>query len=140
MKKLLLILTVVSLLAVNTQVVSARGVSAHVSPHVSPHVSTPHTSTPHTSTPHSTSHSTPRSSRVGTAPLRSRTTPPRPHTYNGRTYNSSSAQYTNTNGLWVYYWLLIPNSTTGKKDLQCFDKNHKRVTCNRDSKSYQKDW
>lgn len=138
MKKILFILAIASALVFNTQVVLARGTSHGSTSHSSPHISTPHPSTSHT-TPHNSS--TSQSSHVGTSRLHSRTPVPKPHTYDGRKYNSSAAQYTNTDGYWVWYWMMVPNGPKSKsKHIECFDKDHKRVTCNRDSKSYQKDW
>lgn len=78
-------------------------------------------------------------SKVGKAPLKSATPAPKPHTHNGRTYSSSSAPYTNTSGLWVLFFIIATNQN-GQKETQCFDKDHKRITCNRDDKSYQRNW
>lgn len=69
---------------------------------------------------------------VGKAPLSSKTKAPLPHEYNGKRYNSTTSIFTNNRGQWVYYWTNNP--------YQCYDKNHKRVTCDRNAKSYQKDW
>lgn len=71
---------------------------------------------------------------VGTGALKSKTTPPKSHNYKGTNYNSSAAPYTNTHGLWVFYWIASGHSTT------CYDKDHKRITCDRDKKSYATNW
>ena len=71
---------------------------------------------------------------VGKSPLSSKTKPPQPHTHNGKKYNSSKAIYTNPRGQWVYYWIPIGGA------IYCYDKDHKRIDCDRDDKSYMKDW
>lgn len=72
--------------------------------------------------------------KVGKASLKSRTNPPQPHDHDGKRYNSSDAIYTNHRGNWVYYWLPIGTA------IYCYDKEHKRIDCDRDDKAYMKDW
>lgn len=115
---------------------SSRSSSSRPSPSPSPSPSTATaTSTSKPAAYSSTkSYATGKGNKVGKAPLKSKTTPPAAHDHNGTKYNSSTAPYTNSSGGWVFWW--IPVGTT----IQCFDKEHKRITCNRDDKSYQKDW
>lgn len=86
-----------------------------------------------------------KSQKTGKRPLMSRTPKPEPHTYNGRTYRSSDAIYTNSSGHWVMYFVLgaivggVLVEGAGD-DPHCFDENHNEVTCNRDDNSFMKDW
>lgn len=129
-----------------------------------PKSSTPKSSTPKSSTPKSTPKSTtPKTTtqkgkwnssktygakngtKVGKAPLVSKTPKPEPHSFNNRKFYSSDSIYTNTSGQWVTYFILgalVGNALTDdqKKEVHCFDKDHKEITCNRDDNSYQKDW
>jgi len=142
MKKFLVWLTVVVFTTTSTTPVYAITRSSSSSSHSTPSSrssSSRSSSASSRSSSSATKPATNQSRKVGKAPLTSRTPAPKPHTYNGREYHSSSAPYTNRNGLWVFWWLLVVNAA-GKKEVQCFDKDHKRISCDRDSKSYQKDW
>lgn len=68
-----------------------------------------------------------------------RDTPQKKSQFNGITYNRAGSSYTNTSGIWVFYWLMYTNAQ-GNRELRCYDKDHKRTTCNKDSKSQSKDW
>lgn len=95
-------------------------------------------STPSRTTPRAWSNSTRYGlgggTMVGLGALHSRTTPPKPHTYQGKNYTSVDAIYTNHWGTWVYYYAMV--GATRK----CYDQNHKATTCDRDKKAYSKDW
>lgn len=138
MYKVLIAFVISSLVLVNSPVALAATSRSSSRPSTSRPVSRP-SSRPSTSAPRTSSvKSTPKTSKVGTKPLKSRTTAPKPHTHNGQTFNSSTAPYTNSRGLWVYWW--IPVLVAGHQEIHCFDKDHKRITCDRDKNAYQKDW
>lgn len=167
MKKSIALFAAVTLLTLNAPVASAYTSSyrSYSSPYRSysqprtysaPKTSTtPKTSTPKASAPTKTTQSGKWSSnksygktngtKTGKGKLISSTPKPEPHSFNNRKFYSSDAIYTNTSGQWVTYFILgalVGNavSDANNKEVHCFDKDHKEITCNRDDNSYSKDW
>jgi hypothetical protein len=140
MNKIKLFIAALVLVLLVPSTVSARSVSHSSVSHSTSHPSTYHP-TPHVSSSgpkawsSTTKYGTGKGKLTGTGKLKSKTKPPKAHDYKGKKYNSSEAIYTNKRGNWVYYWLPIANG-----GVACYDKDHKQVTCDRDKKSYSKDW
>jgi hypothetical protein len=129
------VLTILAIGAISGLSINATFVKPHA--YLKSTKSTSSTSQPATSWSKTKNYGAGKGKLVGKAPLSSKTKAPLPHDYNGKRYNSTISIFTNKYGQWVYYY--TPSIGT-KTQYQCYDKNHKHTSCDRDIKAIQKDW